>query len=571
MARRSIPSPLPTPMKFSNLRIAARLWLAVAILFAALAALVAYAAWRAEDTRNRANSALETAQTRISLATRWAGMTEAAVDRLLITAVSQDTAVNALVGDATKKAIAEINVLQERMAALPQRPEETQQMARIAELRKNLLSATAAMDTVRSQDASPEARTQGAAAISAAARPYLDAQAAFVRSQERHMEEVRAEATADGRKTLVIAGIVVALILGGAIVGVFGLVRSIRQPLQQGVELAQAIAAGDLTRRGDGTRRDEFGELMRALNAMSDALGRTVGEVRNAADQIATGSSEIAIGSQDLSQRTEEQASSLQQTAASMQQLGSTVRSSADSAREASELAGAASKVAVEGGAAVTQVVQTMEAISEASRRIADIIGTIDGIAFQTNILALNAAVEAARAGEQGRGFAVVASEVRSLAHRAGEAAKEIRTLIQDSVSKVGTGSEQVAQAGRTMGDVVAQVQRVTDLIGTISAATGEQTTGIGQVGHAVTQLDQVTQQNAALVEQSAAAAASLSQQATRLVAAVGVFKLGEQETRAVIERARAAAALPAPAQRTARTPARAQPAAAADDDWQQF
>ena len=252
------------------------------------------------------------------------------------------------------------------------------------------------------------------------------------------------------------------------------------------------------------------------------------GPRRPSSDSIATGSSQIATGNQDLSQRTEEQASNLQQTAATMEQLTSTVKNSADTARAANQLANSARDVATQGGVVVGQVVETMDQITAASKKIADIIGVIDGIAFQTNILALNAAVEAARAGEQGRGFAVVAGEVRTLAQRSAQAAKEIKTLIGDSVEKVEAGSRLVGDAGRTMTDIVLQVRRVNDMLGEITAATSEQTTGIGQINDAVTRLDQVTQQNAALVEESAAAAESLKQQASRLVDAVAVLKTGQ-------------------------------------------
>jgi methyl-accepting chemotaxis protein len=263
---------------------------------------------------------------------------------------------------------------------------------------------------------------------------------------------------------------------------------------------------------------------------MVQSLRTIVGAVRSSSESIATGSSEIATGNADLSQRTEEQAANLQQTAASMEQLSATVNNNAMTAVEAERLAGSASNIATQGGVAVGQVVQTMESITAASRKIADIIGVIDGIAFQTNILALNAAVEAARAGEQGRGFAVVAGEVRSLAQRSAEAAREIKSLITDSVEKVEAGSRQVDAAGSTMADIVGQVRRVNDLIGEINNATQEQKQGIGQVSNAVSQLDRVTQQNAALVEESAAAADSLSQQTRRLVDAVSRFKLRPQD-----------------------------------------
>jgi methyl-accepting chemotaxis protein-1 (serine sensor receptor) len=306
-----------------------------------------------------------------------------------------------------------------------------------------------------------------------------------------------------------------------------GLSRALgAEPSQLG-EAARRVAGGDLGPVA-GAQAAPAGSVLASLGEMQASLARVVGQVRNASDSIATGSSQIATGNADLSQRTEEQASNLQQTAASMEQMTATVRNNEDTARQASQLATGASCVAEKGGQVVNQVVATMEDISASSRKISDIIGVIDGIAFQTNILALNAAVEAARAGEQGRGFAVVAGEVRTLAQRSAEAAREIKTLIGTSVEKVEAGSRLVGDAGTTMVDVVDQVKRVADLIGEISSATSEQTTGIGQVSTAVAQLDQVTQQNAALVEESAAAADSLQQQAQRLAEVVSVFKLGQ-------------------------------------------
>ena len=302
--------------------------------------------------------------------------------------------------------------------------------------------------------------------------------------------------------------------------------RWIARPLQELRGALSAVAAGDLTQRYTSDRHDEIGELIRAVEAMRTQLGATLGGVRHAVDSINTASAEIATGNLDLSARTEQTASNLQQTSASMAQLTATVAQSSESAAQADALAGSAAEVATRGGTMVAQVVQTMQDIQASSKKIADIIGTIDGIAFQTNILALNAAVEAARAGEQGRGFAVVASEVRSLAQRSAEAAKEIKGLIGASVEKVEGGSRLVADAGATMQEIVASVQRVSHIIGEISGASAQQRDGIGEVGGAVTQLDQMTQQNAALVEQSAAAAESLKEQSQRLAAAVATFRL---------------------------------------------
>jgi methyl-accepting chemotaxis protein len=301
---------------------------------------------------------------------------------------------------------------------------------------------------------------------------------------------------------------------------------SIVDPIRAARRAAQIIAEGDLTQPIDVQGHDESAELLRALAQMQASLRTLVGQVRSTSDSIGTASAEIATGNQDLSQRTEQTASNLQQAASSMEQLTGTVKQSADSARQANQLASSAAEVAQRGGVVVAQVVSTMEDINASSKKIGDIIGVIDGIAFQTNILALNAAVEAARAGEQGRGFAVVASEVRSLAQRSAEAAREIKALIGASVEKVEGGSRLVADAGATMNEIVNSVKRVSDIIGEITAASAEQSDGIGQINGSVTQLDQMTQQNAALVEESAAAAESLKAQAAALAQVVGTFKV---------------------------------------------
>ncbi len=322
---------------------------------------------------------------------------------------------------------------------------------------------------------------------------------------------------------------VIGLLVGAVALGLglaLWIARIVARPLEDAVKVAQSVAAGDLTSRIEARTTDETGQLLDALKGMNDSLVKIVSEVRTGTDTIATASAQIASGNQDLSSRTEEQASSLEQTAASMEELTSTVKQNADNARQANQLAVSASEVAVKGGSVVSQVVDTMGSINASSKKIVDIIGVIDGIAFQTNILALNAAVEAARAGEQGRGFAVVASEVRSLAQRSAAAAKEIKTLIGDSVEKVEEGSKQVEEAGRTMEEIVGSVKRVTDIMGEITAASQEQTSGIEQINQAITQMDQVTQQNAALVEEASAAAQSLQEQAGSLVQSVSIFKL---------------------------------------------
>jgi methyl-accepting chemotaxis protein len=335
-------------------------------------------------------------------------------------------------------------------------------------------------------------------------------------------QEARAQRT-QTLQMLVGGGILAACI---AVFQALWLSRNITAPLQYAVKVAQRVAQGDLTTHIEVDSKDETGALLQALKDMNEALVRIVGEVRTGTDTIATASRQITSGNQDLSARTEQQAGSLEETASSMEQLTSTVKQNADNARQANKLAISASEVAVLGGSVVSQVVETMESINQSSKKVVDIISVIDGIAFQTNILALNAAVEAARAGEQGRGFAVVASEVRSLAQRSAAAAKEIKTLIGDSVEKVDTGAKLVDQAGSTMDEVVASVKRVTDLISEIAAASEEQRSGIEQVSQAVGHMDEVTQQNAALVEEAAAASEAMQEQALRLSQTVAVFQL---------------------------------------------
>jgi len=333
-----------------------------------------------------------------------------------------------------------------------------------------------------------------------------------------------AAATYQQAKVIIITCMAVALLLTAAVA--WTVTHSITTPVHEAVEAAREVSSGNLTQRLNSADRSETGDLLRALGEMSGNLSRMVSDLRQGSEAIATASTEIAQGNADLSARTETQASSLQQTAASMEQMATTVRTNSETARQANQLAGHASEMAVNGGAAVGAVVNTMTQIQTSSRKIADIIGVIDGIAFQTNILALNAAVEAARAGEQGRGFAVVAGEVRNLAHRSATAAREIKSLITDSVEKINAGTDQVNAAGHTIDDVVAQVRKVADLIGEITASSSEQNDGVNQINMAVTQLDHATQQNAALVEQTAAAAESLRNQATLLNQSVSAFQV---------------------------------------------
>ncbi|KAB8311661.1 HAMP domain-containing protein [Rouxiella chamberiensis] len=367
---------------------------------------------------------------------------------------------------------------------------------------------------------------------------YLDLATAFANSQDQQLQAEGKKAVADGHTAIELTLIFSALaILLAAAMGYF-LTRSITRPLLNAVKVAENVAAGDLTTQIQVNSHDETGQLMQGLKNMNENLLKIVTEVRAGTHAINSASGEIAAGNLDLSSRTEQQASSLEETASAMEQMTATVKQNADNARQANQLAAQASRVAVQGGEVVGEVVNTMEGINASSRKIVDIIAVIDGIAFQTNILALNAAVEAARAGEQGRGFAVVASEVRNLAQRSASAAKEIKSLIDDSVLRVDNGTQLVAKAGATMAEVVSSVKNVTDIVGEIAIASNEQSTGIEEINKAINQMDEVTQQNAALVQEASSAAYSLNEQAERLSQAISIFKVSAATATSAVRKA---------------------------------
>jgi len=506
--------------------ISTKLWLPVIVLAVVVVLMTAVSATRTKGLQAQAQISQQEQQSKFELSLRWRGLTEANATRAAAGILSGDATVSQTFKPEIDATTAKISEIQKQLEALATSDEEKAIMAKIAQTRAAYIGVRGEVTKLKTGGDQPAAVEALKARMLPAVATYLDAQQDFIKLQQTRSDALREQAGAERMRTVWLVSVVMSLIVLGLAIATRFLVRSISHPLSQLAAQAERIGGGDLSGSFDTSRSDEIGGVQRALAAMQEALNRVVGEVRVSADSIQTASAEIATGNQDLSQRTEQTASNLQQTASSMTQLTGTVRQSADSAATANQLASSAAQVAQRGGQVVSQVVSTMDEINASSKKISDIIGVIDGIAFQTNILALNAAVEAARAGEQGRGFAVVAGEVRSLAQRSAEAAKEIKGLIGSSVDKVEMGARLVQDAGSTMDEIVASVGKVTDIIGEIRASTVEQSEGIGSVNGAVGQLDQMTQQNAALVEESAAAAESLREQASKLAGLVSGFKL---------------------------------------------
>jgi methyl-accepting chemotaxis protein len=548
----------------SNVRIGMRLAIGFGLVLALTLASAVFALISAKSNAEATRQMMQSPLAKERLISDWYVLTYSAIARTAMIARTTDETLPVTFADVISDSVKKGGETMAKVEALLVTDLEKSTFKSIVELRVKYQAAKDAVQKAKAGGNAAETETAFKEVFQPAAKAYesrvlelLALERKAIDDMSRAIDEANAQSF-----NLRIALTALTLLLGG--VCAFLIARSITRPLGRAVQVAETVASGDLTSRIEVDSRDETGQLLHALKNMNDSLAQVVGEVRAGTDTIATASGQIAAGNHDLSSRTEEQASSLEQTAASMEELTSTVKQNADNARQANQLAVSASEVAVKGGSVVSQVVDTMGSINASSRKIVDIIGVIDGIAFQTNILALNAAVEAARAGEQGRGFAVVASEVRNLAQRSAAAAKEIKTLIGDSVEKVEEGSKQVAEAGRTMDEIVDSVKRVTDIMGEITAASHEQTQGIEQINQAIAQMDQVTQQNAALVEEASAAAQSLQEQAGSLSQTVSIFKLGQEEAAVVLAQVQARSQPALPSKRAAPAlKAPAKPAAA--------
>ena len=577
-------------MQFKNLSVAKKIWLLMLLVMAAMLLAGVGMTASMKQLESHLREEVQSMEERIRLVVELRGSVETAAGYLIAGNLAQDSESMQFFEGKFGQAAAHMTELMQSTGSRLRSAEGRALFQQIVDKRAKLNTVAEQVGLERRNDGDVVRLVR--ADLVPAVESFIADLNALVQLQEQMLARTLAQAERERTTSyaLGLAALAVVVVLG-LLLAVW-LVRQLTAPLARAVALSHAIAAGNLTQDVHDDRKDELGELLRGLSAMTQKLRSVVGEVRNGVDSVSSAASQIATGNQDLSARTEQTAANLEETAASIEELTATVTQSADTARQANQLASTAVQAAERGGEVVNQVVRSMEQINTSSRKIGDIIGVIDGIAFQTNILALNAAVEAARAGEQGRGFAVVAGEVRSLAQRSAEAAKEIKQLITASVGNVDAGSAQVAQAGESMQEIVASVRRVTDLIGEISASATEQRDGIGQVNQAVSNLDQMTQQNAALVEESSAAAKAMHEQAQRLMQTMAVFQVGASTAVGQAMTAPRSTSTPTPQvvapkavapASTVRTPAApkavaapravasAKPAASPDDDWETF
>jgi len=514
-------------MRFNDIPLSRKLWLTVVTVLLAMLAVTQWTQHRIRQSDRDATERLEHQQALVSLVSAWITMSLGNTNASLAAMASGEPAVERLMQDRMKANRGAGDELEERVQAAVTTDADRAAMAVILERRaavKDLLKQAADLKKADPPAVIPFLETRFWPAVLARQEAMKD----LLGVQQRQRETVKAEAEVDVRRAVVAGALCIAAVAALSLVWAAVLVRSVHRPLQAAVRLAEDVAGGNLNRRAPEDRDDEIGRLLKAMAHMAAQLRSVVADVRDGVGTVANASSEIAAGNLDLSNRTEQTAADLQRTVSSLAHLAGTVTATAEVAQQASRLARSAAESAGRGGGVVSDVVSSMDRIADASQRIGDIIGVIDGIAFQTNILALNAAVEAARAGEQGRGFAVVAGEVRTLAQRSAEAAKEIKLLIGNSVEAVEAGTRQVGVSREVMAEIVGSVQRVSELIDGMAASTHEGRDGLRHVSAAVESIDRMTQQNAALVEESSAAASSLRDQAARLSETVAVFRVSE-------------------------------------------